>query len=139
MGKIMETVLVPRSCFGMTFTRLQVLLAGALLFVGGCASSPPPPTDQLAVSKAAIDQAVSAGAPELAPAELSSARDKLDRANLAMAKKDYAEARVLAEQAQVDAQLAVTKARSSKAQKAAAALREDSRILREEINRNTTK
>lgn len=135
----METVLVPQSCFGMTFTRLQVLLAGALLVLGGCASPPPAPTDQLAVSKAAVAQAVSAGAPEFAPAELSSARDKLDRANLAMAAKDYAQARILAEQAEVDAQLAVTRTRSSKAQKAAAALQESSRVLREEINRNTTK
>lgn len=135
----METVFIRKSCFGMTFTRLQVLLAGALIFLGGCASPPPAPTDQLAVSKAAIAQAVSAGAPEFAPAELSSARDKLDRANLAMAAKDYAQARILAEQAEVDAQLAVTKTRSSKAQKAAAALQESSRVLQEEINRGTTK
>lgn len=134
----METVLVRKSRFGVSSTRLQLLLAGALLVLGGCASSPPAPTDQLAVSKAAVDQAVSAGAPEFAPSELSSARDKLDRANLAMAKKDYTEARMLAEQAQVDAQLAVTKARSSKAQKAVAALQQSNRVLREEINRNTT-
>jgi ABC-type phosphate transport system auxiliary subunit len=66
---------------------------------------------------------------------MRTAREKLDRANVAMGAKDYEQARLLAEQAQVDAQLAVTKARSSKAQKAAAALQEDSRVLREEINR----
>jgi hypothetical protein len=136
---MMETVLIRKSCFGMTFIRLQVLLAGALLFLGGCAAPPPAPTDQLAVTKATIAQAVSAGASEFAPAELSSASAKLDRANLAMAAKDYAQARILAEQAEVDAQLAVTRTRSSKAQRAAAAVQEDSRVLREEINRNTTK
>jgi hypothetical protein len=91
----------------------------------------------MAVSTAAVAQAVSAGATELAPIEMRAARDKLDRAQVCMASKDYAQALILAEQAQVDAQLAVTKARSSKAQTAAAALKEDSRILREEINRTT--
>lgn len=75
------------------------------------------------------------GAPELAPAEMRSARDKMDRANAAMSAKDYELARLLAEQAQADAQLAVTRARSAKAQKAAAAVQEDSRVLREEIER----
>ena len=135
----METVFMRKSCFGMASARTRLLLAGALLFLAGCASPPPAPTAQLAVSKATVDQAISAGAPEFAPAELSSARDKLDRANLAMATKDYAQARILAEQAQVDAQLAVTKTRSAKAEKSAAALREDNRVLREEVNRNTTK
>jgi len=134
----METVFMRKSRFGVASTRLQLSLAGALLFLAACAAPPPAPTEQLAVSKATVDQAVSAGAPEFAPAELSSARDKLDRANLAMATKDYPQARMLAEQSQVDAQLAVTKTRSAKAQKSAAALQEDNRVLREEINRKTT-
>jgi hypothetical protein len=138
-GKMMKTVSLRKSCFGVQFATLQVFLAGALLFLGGCASQPPAPTAQLATSKATADEAVGAGAPEFAPAELSTARDKLDRANLAMAKTDYEQARILGEQAQVDAQLAMTKARSSKAQKAAAALDDDSRVLREEINRKSAK
>lgn len=131
----METVFKRKSYFGMTLTSLPALLTGASIFLTGCASSPPAPTEQMAVSTAAVAQAVSAGAPELAPTEMRTAREKLDRANVAMGAKDYEQARLLAEQAQVDAQLAVTKARSSKAQKAAAALQEDSRVLREEINR----
>lgn len=108
----------------------------AAVIVAGCASVPAP-TEQIAVSKAAVANAVGAGGPEFAPAEMRTAQDKLDRANQAMAAKEYERARWLAEESQVDAQLAVTKARSAKAQKAAYAVQEDSRVLREELNRKS--
>jgi len=111
-------------------------LAAAVMAMAGCASVPAP-TEQLAVSKAAVANAVGAGGTEFAPAEMRTAQEKLDRANQAMAAKDYERARWLAEQAQVDAQVAVAKARSAKAQKAAYALQEDSRVLREELNRKS--
>lgn len=111
--------------------------AGLALALTACASGPPAPTEQMAVSAAAIEQAVSAGAPELAPRELGTARDKLARAKVAMNASDNTQALILAEQAQADAQLAVTKARTAKAEKAAAALAEDRRVLREEMQRNT--
>ena len=111
-------------------------LAAAVMAMAGCASVPAP-TEQLAVSKAAVANAVGAGGTEFAPAEMRTAQEKLDGANKAMAAKDYERARWLAEQAQVDAQLAVAKARSAKAQKAAYALQEDSRVLREELNRKS--
>lgn len=115
---------------------LILWIAGTALAMAACASRPPAPTEQLAVSAAAIDQATSAGAAELAPVELRIARDKLDRAHVAMNNRDHTQALILAEQAQADAQLAVTRTRTVKAEKAAASLQEDRRILREEINRN---
>ena len=60
---------------------------------------------------------------------------KMDAAEKAMVAKDYVRARQLAEQAQVDAQLAGAMARSAKAKKAADELQEGSRILRQEIER----
>jgi hypothetical protein len=63
------------------------------------------------------------------------ARDKLARANVAMAAKEYDVARSLAEEAEVDAQLAAAKARSGRSTKAAAELQDASRALREEMNR----
>jgi hypothetical protein len=108
---------------------------GAALMVG-CASIPAP-TEQVAVSKAAVANAVSAGAPEFAAPDMRSAQDKLERANLAMAAKDYENALWLAEHAQADAELAVAKTRAAKAQKAAFAVQEDSRVLREELNRKS--
>ena len=63
------------------------------------------------------------------------ARDKLARANAAVATDDNARALTLAQQAQVDARLAEVKARAIKAQKAAAELGEGNRVLREEMER----
>jgi hypothetical protein len=91
----------------------------------------------LAVSKAAVADAVTAGGPEMASSEMKSAQDKYDRANMAFSAKNYEQAQALAEQAEVDAKLAETKARSTKAQKAADALQDDIRVLHEEINRKS--
>jgi Domain of unknown function (DUF4398) len=96
----------------------------------------PAPTEQMAVSKVAVSNATSAGGNEFAPIPLKSAMDKMDAAERAMAVEDYVQARQLAEQAQVDAQVAATTSRSLKAQKAAIALQEDNRVLRKEIDRN---
>lgn len=111
-----------------------VSIAGASMFIVACASTPPP-TAELAVSEAALAHAVSAGGAEGAPAEMAAARDKMQRATVAMIAKDYDSARSLAQQAQVDAQLAEARARSAKARKAASELKEDTRVLREEIGR----
>ncbi|WP_377701163.1 DUF4398 domain-containing protein [Pseudoduganella sp. UC29_71] len=111
----------------------------ALLVLAGCASQKTPATADVAVSRAAVDSATSAGAAELAPAEMTSAREKMLRANQALAAKDYQAARDLANQAQADARLAQSKANSAKATAAADALQENIRVLREELDRaNTT-
>lgn len=108
------------------------LFATILLF--GCASIPAP-TEQLAVSKAAVANAGSAGGNEYAPIALRSAMDKMDAAQRAMTQEDYLLARRLAEEAQIDAQLASATVDAAKAQQAVSALQEDNRILRQEIDR----
>lgn len=105
----------------------------AAVLLAACATTPPP-TEQLAESRAEVATAASAGGSEYAAPEMAAAQDKLNRANQAMVAENYQRARWLAEEAQVDAKLAAAKARSAKAQKAAQALQEDIRILREEIN-----
>ncbi|MDO9093750.1 MAG: DUF4398 domain-containing protein [Rubrivivax sp.] len=102
--------------------------------VAACASVPPP-SEQIAVTTAAVANAAAVGAQELAPAELGLARDKLRRANLAMASQDHLQADRLAQQAQLDAQVAAAKANSAKARKAAEEVQAASRALREEMNR----
>lgn len=102
-----------------------------------CSSMKTPATADVAVSKAAVDNAVSAGGPEFAPVEMNSAREKMALANKAMAAKDYKLAADLAGQAQADAKLAQAKANSAKAQTAADALQDDIRVLREELSRNS--
>lgn len=111
------------------------LCASTLLLIAGCASIPAP-TEQMAVSKVAVNNASSAGGNEYAPVLLRTAMEKMDAAEEAMRQEDYVLARQLAEQAQVDAQLAAATARSSKAQKAAGVVHEGNRVLRQELNRN---
>lgn len=105
-----------------------------LIMLSGCASTPAP-TEQMAVSAAAVGKAGDAGAGEAAPVEMQMAREKLDKAKVAMTKEEFDDARRLAEQAQVDAQLAEAKSRSGTARKAAGELREGIRVLREELDR----
>lgn len=109
----------------------------AAIFMAGCASTPsiPAPTEQMAVSRAALNNASSAGGNELAPLQLKSAMEKMDAAERAMGEKNYARAKLLAEEALVDAKLAEATARAAKAQKAAEALEEDNRVLRKELDR----
>jgi hypothetical protein len=116
--------------------RLGVTVAAAIL-VAGCASAPPPPLELMATSRAAVSSANSAGGNEFAPIQLRTATEKMAAAERAMVDKNYELARTLAEQAQVDAQLAGAMARSAKATKAAEALQEDSRVLRQELDRKT--
>jgi predicted S18 family serine protease len=117
-------------------TMAALLLAAASTpFLAGCASTPPPPTAQVAVSDAAVTRAVNAGGNEWAPAEMRSARDKLDQAKQAMADRNYEKALSLATEAQVDARLAESKADASKAKKASDALQESNRVLRDELSR----
>lgn len=116
--------------------RLATLLCGSLLLaMVGCASQKAPATADVAVSRAAVENAVSAGASDLAPEEISAARAKMQRASAALAAKDYTLARDLANQAQADAKLAQSKANSAKATAASNALQEDLRVLREEVDR----
>ena len=110
------------------------IAASAVMLFAACATVPPP-TDQIAVSRSAIANAISAGGNEYAAVEMRSAQEKMDRANRAMQSEDYENARWLAEQAQADARLAEKKAQSAKAQKAANAMQDDIRVLRDEIAR----
>ena len=117
---------------------LMALAAAGLVLVTGCSSLKTPATADVAVSRAAVENAAGAGAAELAPAEMTAAREKMVRANQALAAKDYKLARDLANQAQADAKLAQSKANSAKATSAANALNDDIRVMREELDRANT-
>jgi hypothetical protein len=134
MGKIMKKT--------GSFKSSQLIGAAvaAALFMSGCASTPavPAPTEQMALSRSAISSASSAGGSEYAPVQLKSAMDKMDSAERALGTKNYPLARSMAEEAQVDAQLAATAARAGKAQKAADALHQSDQVLKKELDRNAT-
>jgi hypothetical protein len=118
----------------MKAVRLALPAAFALA-LAACATTPPP-TAQMAVSEKSIHDAIAADAPRYAPVALRSAQDKLDAARIAMNDADYGKAGRLAEEAQADADLAATQARSVKAQHAAAEVQDSIRALRGELARN---
>lgn len=112
------------------------LVAFAALFTTACATTEKKEVaSQLAVARTTVADAVSAGAPEFAPVELKAAQENLDAAEKAAMADDYKRAKRLGEKAQINAQLASTRTRAGKAQKAAEALKESNRTLREEMNR----
>ncbi len=94
---------------------VSVCLAGTL----AACSSTPPPTAQLAIGQTSVETAQSAGAAQLAPVEYEMALNKLSRAKMEVKDGHMASAKRLAEQADVDAQVARSKANAERSQKAA--------------------
>lgn len=106
-----------------------------IVLLSGCASTSKAPIAEMASARASITQAESAGALDLAPVDLLSAREKLSKAEAASREKKFEEAQQLATKAQADAELAERKARAAKAQTAADELARSNELLRNEINR----
>lgn len=74
-------------------------LASAALAAGlGACATTPPPTEQLAAARAMVSQAQPVATADGA-LELHTARTKLARAEAAMQRRDYLDARIFAEQA----------------------------------------
>jgi hypothetical protein len=122
----------------MTINDSLKVLAGTAVLVSVAACSSPqkaPAAADVAVSRNAVENAVQAGAGTLAPDEITMAREKMLKANQALAAKDYKLARELAMQAEADAKLAQSRANSAKATAAASALDADLRALRQEVDR----
>ena len=111
-----------------------IIGAGLVVGVAACASDPAPEAE-LAAAEVAVDQAEQANAPAQASGPYELARDKLERARDATADGENAEARRLAEQALVDAQLAEAEARSEVARQNAAELRASIETLQDELAR----
>lgn len=106
-----------------TGTSTRAGFAGAaLLMLAACAGSPQPAAE-LGASREAIASAERAGALEHAPVELQSARTKLAAAEQELRDGNESRARVLAEQAQVDAELAGVRAQRELAQRAESSIR----------------
>jgi hypothetical protein len=101
-----------------------------------CASSPVP-NEKIAVAKASVQRAEASGAPAFAPVELAAATDKLNRAEKAAADHQEQPATLLAEQANVDAQLAEATAAQQRAHKAAMEFDASMQALRQESMRST--
>jgi len=111
----------------------RVVAGCFLLALSACSSQEL--NHQLATSREAVDQAQMAGTQENAPAEFGVAADKLTRANTAATGHHKHDAMRLAQQAQVDANLARTRSESTQARLAATELTKTNQALRDAINR----
>ena len=84
-----------------------------LCALAACATADPPET-QMAQARAMVAQARPVAQQE-APLELSTAQSKLERAERAMERGHYEHARLLAEQAEADARLALVSSERTRA------------------------
>jgi hypothetical protein len=102
-----------------------------------CASAPMP-TDKLAVAKSAVDRAEQAQAAQFAQVELTTARNKLAAAQSAADKHDADVAARMADQAEVDAQLAEYTARAKQQEQLVTQMEAGLGDLRNEALRNSS-
>jgi hypothetical protein len=110
--------------------------AAALVALAACAGNPVA-DEKIAVAKASVARAEGSGAPELAPVELAAAQDKLARAEKANTARDIQPATQLAEQANVDAELAEATAQQQRSHKAAVEFDTSMETLRQESMRSS--
>lgn len=118
-----------------TFTRSALVCAALTLGVSALAA--PPANEKIAVAKAAVQRAEQSGAPEFAPVEMAAAREKLARAEKAANDRELKPANMLAEQADIDAQLAEATAQQQRSHKAAVEFDASLQALRGESIRAT--
>jgi len=112
---------------------LAVLTLGPAFWLSalGCAGNPP--KEAIASAETLVQRAEQEGAGQFAPRPLREAKDKIQRAEGEVNDDDYSDARRLAEQAQVDAKLAVVEADRAKTQAAVAELSRTVQAMESEI------
>ena len=114
-------------------------LVCGLLGAYGCSARVSPPTDVVSRAELAVGHAAdNAETARAAPLDLRRAREKLDSAKRAMNSEEYLEARRMAEQALVDAELAEAKAKTAEAQENAEEVRENIEALQREAERGSS-
>ena len=116
---------------------LVSVAASLALGLAACASTPMPKV-QMAVAEAAVQHAQDSRTRDDAPAELQAAVSKLDAARVAMDRGDYARARRLAEEVEVDAEVAELHAQAVRTGAASKDAQDADRALRDELNHKTT-
>lgn len=116
---------------------LRLLSLLCVLLLSACATPPVPPDQALRAAESAIARAEQGRASEYAAMELGMARDKLAEANSAVRKENMAQAKRLAEQSRVEAELALARAQEGRARKVNAEMQDSSESLQQEMQRNT--
>ncbi|WP_416466979.1 DUF4398 domain-containing protein [Pseudomonas sp. LFS044] len=109
----------------------SLILAVAMLGLAGCANDPAP-NEQMRISEQALEQAKAVGATDQVE-ELKLAEDKLARAKTNMLTEDYRDARMRAEQAELDARLAEARVLNQKSDEQLDALQARVKRLRKQL------
>ncbi|HHW1962025.1 TPA: DUF4398 domain-containing protein [Pseudomonas aeruginosa] len=104
----------------------------AALTLSGCASNDPAPLEQMRLTEQALEQAKAVGATDDV-AELKLAQDKYAAAQIAMTAESYKKARLLAEQAELDARLAEPKVLTQKSKDQLGELDKSLKRLRKQL------
>jgi hypothetical protein len=115
-------------------SRLQRIAAIALALGLAACSSMPRPSEQIDAARAAVSKAEPVVVQD-GGVELRVAQYKLARADQEAQRGDYANARIYAEQAQVDADYARAIAENARVQRAAADANQSVRRLQDELDR----
>ena len=132
-----------RMKYRATHVRSAVALAlGASILLGSLSAYGSDASDlakeRVAQSDTSVEQArQTLGKSEHGTMELQQARDKLDAAKSALAKKDWKDAERAAAQAHLLAELAVAKSQSADARKSANEVLASLEVLRQETERST--
>ena len=116
----------------------RIVVAGSALALAACAAAPQPPTDALQAADIAVTNAENDHAADAAPLEMRTAHEKLTAARADAQKPDeqsVMQARQLADEARVDAELASSRARLAKAESVNQELQKNSNALRQETQR----
>ena len=118
-------------------TRLARLASVTVLALAAAAcANAPLKSDKLAMAQDSMLHASQMGGNDYAPMDMQAARERLDRAQLALAAGDLKQADALSDEALVNTRLAETRVQSAKAEKAASELRQDRRTLQIELQNN---
>lgn len=116
--------------------RMGVAMA-ATLALGACASAPPAPERELQAADQAIRSAEQVRASTFASLELREARDKLTAARAAVQQEKMNQAKRLAEESRVNAELASARTAELKAKAVNDEMKKSTDTLEDEMDRNT--
>ena len=103
-----------------------------ILALAGACATPQPPIAQMSAARTAVSQAQSL-ASRYAAAELGAAQAKLARAEAAYRERDWTDARRLAEEAEADANFALSVAENERSRRASAELAQSIDELKREL------
>ncbi|QHG66136.1 DUF4398 domain-containing protein [Pseudomonas putida] len=109
----------------------SLILVVAMLGLAGCAKDPAP-NEQMRISEQALEQAKAVGATDQVEA-LKLAEDKFARAKTNMLTEDYRDARLRAEQAELDARLAEAQVLNQKSEEQLQLLQTRVKRLRKQL------